>query len=121
MSANSPNRPAKLQRLNQLRRSVPHVSKSALEAIIADVKEHGVPDVSGRKDMLVATRSELHQINAYGPLLHVEHIVTKVGGTEPILMVNTLSYLHQAFWQGGSFTQLLLEHTRDAMVPDSVR
>ena len=95
-------RPNKLQRLNQLRRSVPYVSQSALSAILADVKEKGVPDLHQRKAMQEATTSELSKLDAYGPLIQTEHGVLKTGGNVPVLLVNTLSYIQGAVYQGGS-------------------
>ena len=48
-SSSSSSRPAKLQRLNELRRSVPYVSKSALAAILEDVKTNGLPELAAQK------------------------------------------------------------------------
>ena len=37
-------RPTKLRKLNDFRRRLPHCTASALAAILADIKEHGLPD-----------------------------------------------------------------------------
>jgi len=50
-SSSSSSRPAKLQRLNEMRRSVPYVSKSALAAILDDVKTNGLPELRSRDHM----------------------------------------------------------------------
>lgn len=113
-------RAQKLQRLNQLRRSVPYVSQSALAAILLDVKEKGVPELHQRKAMQEATSSELAKLDAYGPLLQTENGILKSGDTVPVLLVNPLSYMHAAVHQGGSYTELLLDtHRRCPSSPES--
>ena len=39
----------KLEELGRFRRRVPHASASALSAVLADVKQHGVPDLHRRE------------------------------------------------------------------------
>ena len=43
-------RPAKLQKLHDLRRGVPYVSKSALEGILKTIQEKGLPEVVHKGD-----------------------------------------------------------------------
>ena len=47
-------RPAKLARLTHIRRGLPYMSASAMSALLADVKESGVPEVHGRKNIRAA-------------------------------------------------------------------
>ncbi|CAE8690708.1 unnamed protein product, partial [Polarella glacialis] len=70
-----------MQRLNQLRRSVPYVSQSALAAILLDVKEKGVPELHQRKAMQEATSCELAKLDAYGPLIQTVNGILKSGDT----------------------------------------
>ena len=48
-------RPTKLARLQELKRTVPYVSKSALAAILQDIHEKGLPDLHSRKHILEST------------------------------------------------------------------
>ncbi|CAE7259090.1 unnamed protein product [Symbiodinium sp. CCMP2592] len=112
-------RPAKLQKLDNLRRKVPHVSKSALSAILAEVAEEGVPELRQAHHMREATRQVLEQSSLYGPLLDRCCFVSKKGLQQPgALMVNVASLVAAAFGQGGSFTQLV--KTTYARVPCSM-
>lgn len=112
-------RAEKLQKLDNLRRKVPHASKSALSAILAEVAEEGVPELHQAHHMREATRMVLQQNRLYGPMLDRCTFVasaskSKSGLKHPgALMVNVASLLAAAFGQGGSFTQLVKEtHAR---------
>ena len=100
-------RPQKLAKLHDLRRSVPYVSKSALEAILARVAEEGLPERRTTKAMLAAVRAELAHWCAYGELLMTSKVVDLEGMEQDMLHVNFHSLLHGAYKQGGSFTELL--------------
>jgi DNA-binding HxlR family transcriptional regulator len=52
-------RAAKLRRLNGFRRALPHVTASALEAVLNAVESLGVPELHLRANMLEATLAEL--------------------------------------------------------------
>ena len=70
-------REAKLQRLNSLRRDCPYASKSALQAILSNVKTNGLPDLMSSKNMTEATRAQLCKNNLYGPLMQQVHAVAR--------------------------------------------
>ena len=100
----------KLARLNDLKRSVPFVSKAALANIVKNIQDKGVPELASRKHILECTQSALQQGCMYGPLLQ-EHAVEKLDGTvDSILLTNFWSYMAALFYQGGSFADLLLEN-----------
>jgi hypothetical protein len=61
-------RDAKLRRLNGFRRSLPHVSASALEAVLTAVMEQGMPCLHARKNMLEAS---LAILEAWAHLLRI--------------------------------------------------
>ena len=61
-------RASKLQKLDQFRKSLPYVSKSALSAILNEVDRTGVPELHARKQMKEATVTSLNQMNAYSLL-----------------------------------------------------
>ena len=54
----------KLQRLNDLRRSVPYCSKSALQAILEDVAQKGLPEAKSAKQMRQATQGSFSPVFA---------------------------------------------------------
>ncbi|CAE7257793.1 unnamed protein product [Symbiodinium sp. CCMP2592] len=107
-------RPAKLQKLHDLRRGVPYVSKSALEGILKTIQEKGIPEVVHTKAMLEATRKEISSWNAYGSLLQTCKVIDVHGAEKDLMFVNFHSFLHGLFKQGGSFTDLLKScHSRN--------
>ena len=94
----------KWQRLNTLRRSVPHCTKSALHAILTDVAEHGVPQHHAPKQMRQAAETDLLQWNAYGPLFLSLPMQTMKGKAVTVEAVNFFSFLHAAYKAGGCFS-----------------
>ena len=100
-------REAKLQRLNSLRRDCPYASKSALQAILSNVKTNGLPDLMSSKNMTEATRAQLCKNNLYGPLMQQVHAVGTSGETVQLWLVNGLSLLAASFAQGGSWASML--------------
>ena len=62
-------RAAKLRRLNDIRRLKAHCSASALSQILSDVKEHGIPDLIGRREIRQARDLIVSSDTAYGPIL----------------------------------------------------
>ena len=102
-------RAAKLRRLNQMRRSLPYVSASALSSVLQDVEEQGVPELHGRKHMKEASEKALADHNAYGDLIDSIPMVHKDGGTKMMLVINFLSVLQAAFYEGEGFCQLILD------------
>lgn len=100
-------RPAKLQKLNDLRRAIPQCSKVALEGILKEIAAHGVPELGNRKQMKEAAESHLKQFCTYGPLLYKQPLVLANGGTVELQMVNFHSLLDASCRMGGSFFQWL--------------
>ncbi len=100
-------RPKKLARLQSLRRGVPYVSASSLSAIIADVKQKGIPDLHQRKHFRQATIDSLAACSRYGPLIQELPVVKQDGSTGKILCTNLLSYMAGLFEQGGSYEELV--------------
>ena len=52
---------AKLHDLNQFRRQLPHVSQSALSALLEEAKTNGIPELTYRQD-IAAARGELAKL-----------------------------------------------------------
>ena len=65
-------RPAKLRRLGEFRRQVPHVSASALASIMKEIDEHGIPELGGR-DNIREARDVVTKIHT--PYGHVHQTV----------------------------------------------
>ena len=65
-------RAAKLARLDEFRRTKPHCSASAMEAILKDVAKNGLPPLMNRANMAEARNMLGHKDTPYGKL--VQHI-----------------------------------------------
>ena len=85
-------RPAKLARLASLRQHVAFTSKSALEGILKNAKEEGLPDLCSRKNMTDSNKQFLsQQAGMYGPLLQTVNLVTVTGAQKPVEIINLLA------------------------------
>ena len=102
-------RASKLRRLEDLRRSNPHISASAfaLSELIQDIEKHGVPDLHGKKHIHEAREHTVQTHNAYGPMLCTTPVHCKDGSTKDLLYVNFLTLLQAMFGQGGGMTKLI--------------
>lgn len=100
-------RAAKLSRLNSFRRECPFATQSAIEGLLANIKKHGMPELSTRKNMKEATRAHLNQHKAYGDLLIKVPVVLDNGGTTDVWLVNGLTMLSAAYSQGGAWAAML--------------
>ena len=100
-------RAAKLSRLNSFRRECPFATQSAIEALLTNIKKHGVPELATRKNMKEATRAHLNQHKAYGELLVQVPVLLHNGSTTNVWLVNSLSMLAAAYSQGGAWAAML--------------
>ena len=100
-------RPTKLARLQELKRTVPYVSKSALAAILQDIHEKGLPDLHSRKHILESTKEALQVGTRYGPLLQEWPTENIDGSGGKIWITNFWSYLSALCYEGGSYKDLL--------------
>ena len=105
-------RPLKLQRLDEFKRKVPHVSASALSAILNEIKESGVPELGNRKQIMEATQGAL-SCTSYGPLIQTAVLNKLDGSKQQVCFVNPLSLLAAAALQGGSYSNLLRQTMND--------
>ena len=62
-------RPAKLQRLNEFRRSKGYCSAAVMSQILDDIKRNGAPELTGRRDMRQARDRVTKVDTRYGPML----------------------------------------------------
>ena len=95
-------RAEKLRRLNLLRGSVPNTSKSSLQGILDHIAEHGLPELSNRKQMTEAAEQHLQSRSTYGPLTY-EHKFTKTDGSQIAVPLNFHSLLAASINLNGSF------------------
>ena len=107
--SSSDSRAQKLRRLDDFRRRVPFVSQAALAGIFQEIQQHGMPELLHRHDMVEAADFNLQQHQEYGELLPDIELVDKDGQPVGSTAVNFLSYLHAAFTQGGSYTDLMCD------------
>ena len=63
-------RSAKLVRFDKFRRTLPHLSVSALNAVLAKVRDEGLPELHTTKTAAEATQYIMNYKTPYGPLLH---------------------------------------------------
>ena len=113
-------RAQKLGRLQRLRRSVPHVSASALAAVLAEVERDGVPELRSRKHMMEATEAEILVDGPYGKLITEIELIGCRGQTVRAIVANPLALLCRAFEQGGAFTELVLRcHRSQPSTPEA--
>ena len=73
-------RAAKLRKLNDFRRSLPHVSARALDQIFKGIQEQGLPDLMTRDQMREATNELMTSVTPHGPLI-VEIELNMIDGT----------------------------------------
>ena len=106
-SAMEGERPQKLRKLNNFKRSIPFCSQSALSAILDLVEKEGIPELHNEKQLKEASRAELAKMCHYGPIFEQKVARTVDGGTTTLLFLNLLSYLAASFAQGGGFADLL--------------
>ena len=88
-------RARKYQRLERFRRSMPHVSASALSQILQGVEASGLPERHTRSDIAAARDQRMHEDTPYGPMI-TEIACTSTSGAEmkiPILSPFALLYL----------------------------
>ena len=100
-------RASKLRRLEALRRDNPHVSASALSALLEDIEQHGMPDLTGKKHVKEARDYTLHQHTAYGPMLETVELVNTDGTSQGMVVVNMCTLLQALFQMDGGITSLI--------------
>ena len=75
-------RQCKQRKLNERRRSWPHVSAAALEAILKSCREEGVPEGNLDRNELRAARDlQNNEATPYGPISSSMEVVDKNGNT----------------------------------------
>ena len=100
-------RPEKLARLQELKREVPYISKSALSALLKNIKERGLPELQSRKHILESTKAALKAGERYGPLCF-QLPAEKLDGSQcQLWATNFWTYMAALCYEGGSYKELL--------------
>ena len=99
---------AKLHRLNRFRRSVPHVSASALADILREIDEHGIPETHSRSALKRATDLVANLETPYGTVIQTVDVVMESALLMPFLVVSPLAMLWAVVAEGGCFAGLLM-------------
>ena len=107
LSAMDGERPQKLRKLNNFKRSIPFCSQSTLSAIPDLAEKEGVPELHYEKQLKEASRAALAKMCHYGPIFQQKVARTVDGGTTTLLFLNLVSYLADSFAQSGGFADLL--------------
>lgn len=103
----TPKRDAHLVHLETFRRSLPHVSGSALSCILQEIEEQGLPQLKQRKHFQQARDHLLSKYTAYGPLLTSISLECANGSTIQIPCANFLSLLDACYRDESSMIGLL--------------
>ena len=106
-------RPAKLRKLEGLRRRLPQVTQTALAAILKDVGEHGMPDLTTRQNMTEARKELANSNTLYGPLIQTMDVQLISGHTYPMLIAHPWALLWYLFDQCASWRDLVVARHRE--------
>ena len=99
------NRRAKLQRLSDFRRSMPHVSGRAFSSVLQHIRDHGLPELMTRRNQREARDITTYQETPYGTIVETVQLPAADGGAPYKLeLVNPLALLHHASATPGNFT-----------------
>ena len=80
-------RRTKLRRLDKFRRRLPHISQSALSAVLDDVEQHGVPALHSRRDLYAARELQATTMTPYGELHQDVDLTTIAAGPRSTLRI----------------------------------
>ena len=94
-------RPSKLRKLERLRRRIPHVSASALSAILNEVQRE-MPELSSRNAIREARNSALNDDTPYGSIF-TTIVLTSSTGDHHFDIVNPFALLYYVFLNCSAF------------------
>ena len=107
-------RSAKLQKLNHFRRKLPHISVSALAAVVQAIRDEGPPELADRGNMRKARDDQCKSNGPFGPILQHCRVISKAGGELLIPIAHPFAMLHASMLASPSLQTLfgtkLAEH-----------
>ena len=110
-------REAKLRRLEDFRRNLPHMSASALSAVLREANQM-IPDLTCRNAMHEARDLIMNTATAYGTLFSVIMLAAITGDNIEFDVLNVFAFLTLAYTECTQFRRLInecLAHTRCSM------
>jgi hypothetical protein len=112
---------AELQQSEAFRRSVPHVTMSALSAVLRQASSIGIPALSSRSQLREARERAINVTTPYGPLASIYELVpAKPNVTIKLRVVSMLSLLDHMFRSCPGFKHLMMSrHTSQPSSPDA--
>ena len=99
----------KLTHLQAFKSKLPHHSQSALQAILQEVEDQGLPELHSSEHQREARQQLLADCHggSLGPLIQTAQVETNAGAMVPFAFTSLLVYLASLYSRGGSFQKLL--------------
>ena len=108
----------KRMRLDRFRRKIPHVSQSALAAIIDAAHNNELPELGSTQQQRLARNEQMSLPTHYGPIEQVLELTPAPPyRTANIRIACPMAFLHAAVRNGGSFAEFLF--ARHEQTPSS--
>ena len=102
-------RKAKLKKLNEFRRGMPHCSASALSAILTGINKHGIPEgVTDRRAFRSARDLQNTAATPYGPILQTILVFDKDDKEQHLTIAHPMAVLWIASEECESFSVFFL-------------
>ena len=106
-------REAKLRRIDDFRRTLPHVSMTALHKIIAKLEREGIPELHGPKQMREASAAILDAPTPYGPIRQHAVLAQTTGAPYELEVAHPLAMLWTVARTPGGFSSFLQQRFMD--------
>ena len=109
ISMASSSRRRKLLELDDLRRSLPRASQSAVHGLVAYLKKNGLPELYNRNDQREARDMKVTDKTAYGPIAQYLDLkpADPAGDNVPLLMAHPLAMIWKAYRECDAFAAFL--------------
>ena len=115
----SSKRRAKLQKLESLRTSIPHMTANAMSTLLKRIADDGLPDVRSRGAMREAVESLSDAVTPFGPVVAPLPLTMIDGTTSESLAIHPIAFLYHAFTMSEPFRDLLLYiHSQENISPE---
>lgn len=86
------------------------MSASAMSALLKDVKETGMPEAHGRKDIRASRTAAIQLASGpFGSLIQPVEVFDKKGKPMVLDIISPLVFVTHAFGQPGSFHEFMLD------------
>ena len=107
-------RAAKLRKLNDFRRRLPHCTASALSAILSDVRKHGLPECGLDRNRLREARDlQNSEPTPFGPILQTAAVIGKDDVEQQLTIAHPLAMLWVASSDSSSFSEFMQQKLKD--------